>query len=126
MSRASRSASPSSGYALVVWRSFWRAPALILTVTTLSMFFLYKMRIWPEQFWMTRRFLTEILPGTFIFVAAALFAPVWMMRHNVGLTREGGRDPLSRSIGVLGAVLLGRHYLVRVGADSHARRVRGA
>ena len=27
------------GYALVVWRSFWRAPALILTITTLALFF---------------------------------------------------------------------------------------
>ena len=28
------------GYALVVWRSFWRAPALILTITTLAAVFL--------------------------------------------------------------------------------------
>ena len=69
------------GYALVVWRSFWRAPALILTITTLAVFFFYKMRIWPEQFWLARRFLTEILPGALIFASAAIFAPVWMARR---------------------------------------------
>ena len=69
------------GYALVVWRSFWRAPALILMITTLAVFFFYKMRIWPEQFWLARRFLTEILPGALIFASAAIFAPVWMARR---------------------------------------------
>ncbi len=62
-----------AGYALVVWRSFWRAPALILAVTTLSMLFLYKIRIWPEHFWLARRFLTEILPGTLIFATCCDF-----------------------------------------------------
>ena len=70
-----------AGYALVVWRSFWRAPALILMITALSIFFFYKMRIWPEHFWLARRFLTEILPGALIFASAAMFAPVWM--HEV-------------------------------------------
>lgn len=93
-----------AGYALVVWRSFWRAPALILTVTALSLFFFYKMRIWPEHFWLARRFLTEILPGTFIFVAAALFAPTWMERAK-------GVRPLLWAAGLIAALGLGRHYL---------------
>ena len=76
------------GYALVVWRSFWRAPALILMITTLAMFFFYKMRIWPEQFWLARRFLTEILPGALIFVSAAIFAPVWMARRGTSPRRR--------------------------------------
>jgi hypothetical protein len=61
-----------AGYALVVWRSFWRAPALILTITTLAFLFLYKMRIWPEHFWLARRFIPAILPGALIFAVAAL------------------------------------------------------
>ena len=92
------------GYALVVWRSFWRAPALILGVTTLSILFLYKIRIWPEHFWLARRFLTEILPGTLIFASAALF--MGSDPRNVK-----GVRPLLTVIGVLGVILLGRHYL---------------
>ena len=98
-----------AGYALVVWRSFWRAPALILTITALAAFFFYKMRIWPEHFWLARRFLTEILPGALIFASAAIFAPVWM-------TRSGSDSwKLSRAvftaIGVIATVLLGYRYL---------------
>jgi hypothetical protein len=101
-----------AGYALVVWRSFWRAPALILAATTLAVFFLYKMRIWPEHFWLTRRFIPAILPGALIFVAAALFAPLWL------LPRErlwGGKrlfGAASVAAGVIGVFLLGQHYLI--------------
>ena len=89
------------GYALVVWRSFWRAPALILTVTVLAVFFFYKMRIWPENFWLARRFLTEILPGALIFAAAAMFAPLWLTRSR----------PAFAAIGVLASLFLGQQYL---------------
>ena len=88
------------GYVLVVWRSFWRAPALILVLTTSAIFFFYKMRIWPEHFWLARRFLTEILPGAVIFASAAIFAPVWMTRRRWFLP-----------IGGVAAALLGYHYL---------------
>jgi len=100
-----------AGYALVVWRSFWRAPALILTVTTTAVFFFYKIRIWPENFWLARRFLTEILPGTFIFAAAALLAPLWMRTMgSAAPDRKGVRLFLS-AVGMLGVLFLGRHYL---------------
>jgi len=100
------------GYALVVWRSFWRAPALILGTTLLAFFFLYKLRIWPEHFWLARRFIPAILPASLLFAAAAIFAPLWM------LTRErlwGGRRTIGTAavaIGVLVVTLLGQHYLV--------------
>jgi len=105
-----------AGYALVVWRSFWRAPALILTVTTLSLFFLYKMRIWPENFWLARRFLTEILPGTFIFAAAGMFAPVWWMGSAPRTMGSDPRDikgvrPLFTVIGIAATLFLGQRYL---------------
>jgi hypothetical protein len=92
-----------AGYALVVWRSFWQAPALILTLSVLSVFFFYKIRIFPEHFWLARRFLTEILPGTLMFASAALFAPLWMARTKWG-------RPVA-TIGLLGAIVLGQHYL---------------
>jgi hypothetical protein len=82
-----------AGYALVVWRSFWRAPALILTVTALSLFFLYKMRIWPEHFWLARRFLTEILPD--LHLRVRLIAPVWMNNRSSKVSPViSGRQPL--------------------------------
>jgi hypothetical protein len=101
-----------AGYALVVWRSFWRAPALVLAVTTLSLFFLYKMRIWPEHFWLARRFIPAILPGAAIFASAALFAPLWLLPRE--RLRPGGR-PIGAAFaaaGVIGALVLGRHYFV--------------
>jgi hypothetical protein len=43
-------------------------------VTAFGFFFFYKIRIWPEHFWMTRRFLAVILPGLLLFAAAAAFS----------------------------------------------------
>src|SRR5688572_30332645 len=91
-----------AGYALVVWRSFWRAPALILAMTMLSVVFFYKMRIWPEHFWLARRFLTDILPGALVFAAAAIFAPLWVSnRFKIVFT----------AIGVVATLFLGQRYL---------------
>ncbi len=92
-----------AGYALVVWQKFWRAPALILAVTTLSVLFLYKLRVWPEHFWLARRFLTEILPGTLMFATAALFAPVWMGKKGI--------RSVAAAAGLVVVFFLGRHYL---------------
>jgi hypothetical protein len=98
-----------AGYALVVWRSFWRAPALILAVTISSLFFFYKMRIWPEHFWLARRFLTDILPGALIFASAAMFAPVWMKAPGSS-SRKGSRT-IFTAIGAVATVLLGYRYI---------------
>ena len=100
------------GYALLVSRSFWRAPALLLTVTALSGFFFYKMRIWPEHFWLARRFLTEILPGALVFASAALFAPAWMgseLRIRAGI--RAWLAPVAVTIGVVATLLVGYGYL---------------
>lgn len=51
------------GWAILVRRLFWQDPAFFVTVTTYSVFFFYKMRIVPEHFWSTRRFLAFTLPG---------------------------------------------------------------
>jgi hypothetical protein len=123
------------GYALLVWRSFWRAPALILAVTAVSLFFFYKMRIWPENFWLARRFLTEILPGAFIFVSAAVFAPLWIVtprrstnnsattKHEITRVRgilskrilvlsySRARPAVFATIGIVVTALLGYRYL---------------
>ena len=100
------------GYGLLVWRSFWRAPALILAVTAVSVFFFYKMRIWPENFWLARRFLTEVLPGALIFVSAAVFAPLWMARQARSRKHSATtKQVVFAAIGIAAAVLLGYRYM---------------
>jgi hypothetical protein len=90
------------GFAIVVGRSFWRDPALIMTVVVFSVFLFYKIRIHAEHFWMARRFLPVILPGALLFVAAA------------ALSRGQGRWPGARLlrplIGLVFVALLGAHY----------------
>jgi hypothetical protein len=98
------------GYALVVWRSFWRAPALILALTTMAFFFFYKMRVWPEHFWLARRFVDALLPGALIFASAALFAPLWMIRGPDPRMRKVVR-PVAAVIGTMAVLFLGQRYL---------------
>jgi Dolichyl-phosphate-mannose-protein mannosyltransferase len=90
------------GFAIVVQRRFWRDPAVILTITLLSFFLFYKIRIVPEHFWMMRRFLPVVLPGALLFVAAA------------ALSREEGRWRGARLlrplIGLAFIGLLAAHY----------------
>ena len=59
------------GLALAARRWFWRDPALLVTVIVFACFFFYKVRIVPEHFWMTRRFLPVILPGLLLLASAA-------------------------------------------------------
>jgi hypothetical protein len=61
------------GWALLARRAFWRDPAFFLTVTTYSVFFFYKMRIVPEHFWSTRRFLAFTLPGLMVGLGGLVF-----------------------------------------------------
>lgn len=64
-----------AGYALVARREFWRDPAFFLVFAGFSVFFFYKIHAVPEQFWMARRFLPVILPGTLLLAAGAVFGP---------------------------------------------------
>ena len=98
-----------AGYALVVWRSFWRAPALILAVTTVALFFFYKMRIWPEHFWLARRFLPAILPGALVFSAAAIFAPLWMPMPFAARSRSIRTASAIAGVGII--LVIGQGYV---------------
>jgi hypothetical protein len=89
------------GLAIVVRRSFWRDPPLIVTIAVFACVLFYKIRIVPEHFWMTRRFLAVILPGMLLFACAAALS--------------GARERIGPSLGrvAVGAVfvaLLAFHY----------------
>ncbi|MGE3842105.1 MAG: ArnT family glycosyltransferase [Vicinamibacterales bacterium] len=71
-----------AGAAVVTIRSFWRDPTLLTTAGVFASFFFYKIRIVPEHFWMTRRFLPVILPASVLFAVGAVF---WITARD-GLT----------------------------------------
>lgn len=90
------------GLIVVSRQAFWRAPALFVTYATFCVFFFYKIRIVPEHFWMTRRFLAVVLPGALLFAAAAALGS----RVGPRLTR-----PLRWAVGGAFVVILGSQYL---------------
>jgi hypothetical protein len=79
-----------AGLALLIKRSFWREPELVLTLITYAIFFFYKTRIVPVHFWSARRFLAVILPGAMLCIAGLIVAAV-----NRGTL--GTLPPLSRA-----------------------------
>jgi hypothetical protein len=60
-----------AGVLLLTPRLFWRDPGFFLTAAAFAAFFFYKIRIVPEHFWMTRRFLPIVLPA-FLLLAAGV------------------------------------------------------
>jgi len=62
------------GFWLLARDRFWRDPALFVTVAVFAFSVFYKIRIVPEHFWMSRRFLPVVLPGVLLFIGAAAFA----------------------------------------------------
>lgn len=69
-----------AGVVALIPRHFWRDPATTLTASAYALFFFYKIRIVPEHFWMTRRFLPVILPVCLLLVAGGTW---WMARRIV-------------------------------------------
>jgi hypothetical protein len=90
------------GFWLVARRAFWRDPALIVTVVVFACFFFFKIRIVPDHFWMTRRFIPVILPGVLLFASAAALGGIRLPRHAAGTFRTLVR--------VIFIALLALHY----------------
>jgi hypothetical protein len=75
-----------AGFAWLVWRHFWRHPALFLTIAIYGVLTFYKPRIVPEHFWAGRRYLAVILPGAMLSLAAvatSMFDPARLARWRI-------------------------------------------
>jgi hypothetical protein len=59
------------GYVAALRRLVARDSVFLLTFTLYAVFFFYKIRIVPEHYWMTRRFLPIVLPGALLLAAFA-------------------------------------------------------
>jgi hypothetical protein len=86
-----------AGVVVLLPRFFWRDPGFFLTMAVFASFFFYKIRIVPDHFWMTRRFLPVILPAALLLMAALA---VWIvdprgLAASVRRVRggHGSRDP---------------------------------
>jgi len=90
------------GYVMVARGLFWRDPAFLVTFTAFACFFFYKIRIVPEHFWMARRFVPVILPGTLLLTAAAALTGV---RGRLALTRA-----IRGPIGIVFIAMLAAYY----------------
>jgi hypothetical protein len=58
-----------AGYVLALRRFLARDSVFLLTLALYAGFFFYKIRIVPDHYWMTRRFLPVILPGALLLAA---------------------------------------------------------
>ena len=61
------------GYVAALRQFVARDSVFLLTFTSYAVFFFYKIRIVPEHYWMTRRFLPIVLPGVLLLAAYAAF-----------------------------------------------------
>ena len=61
------------GWIMVSKERFWQSSALLFVAATFSIFIFYKARVFPEHFWMARRFVPVILPASLLLIGAAAF-----------------------------------------------------
>jgi hypothetical protein len=90
-----------AGLVLIAKRGFWKDPAFILTFSAFSIFLLYKLHVVPEHFWLARRFLTIILPGSLLLAASAAIGP---------LTNLRGLGALRALAGAVFMAIVAQHY----------------
>ena len=101
------------GLVIVMRRSFWQAPALLLATIIVAFFYFYKVRIVPEHFWMARRFLPIILPMSLLFIGVVAFSGT---HRPFPRERQARLRYLARfAIGLTFVALLGRQYVTASG-----------
>jgi hypothetical protein len=106
------------GLAMMVRRSYWRAPAIFLTTLVFAGFFFYKVRIVPDHFWMARRFVPIILPMTLLSISTLAF---WSLSRPAA---EGGEHvraghPVTLVLPIIFVTVLGGHYVRASGPILH-------
>lgn len=69
------------GFLLMARTRFWRDVALFVAFAAFALTLFYKIRIVPEHYWLARRFVPVILPGTLLFLSAAAFATAGARWH---------------------------------------------
>ncbi len=66
------------GLAILVRQSFWRNATFLMATVVFACFIFYKIRIIPEHFWLSRRFLPIILPATCLLIGTVVAYPSTM------------------------------------------------
>ena len=89
-----------AGVLLLIPRFFWFDPGFFVTASAFALFFFYKIRIVPEHFWMTRRFLPVILPSVMLMAAACAWWIVSPDGLSAALLQRATRKDLPDSRGV--------------------------
>jgi hypothetical protein len=84
------------GYVAALRHLVARDSVFLLTFTSYAVFFFYKIRIVPEHYWMTRRFLPIVLPGALLLAGYAAF----------GRWRDDDRGWRVQARAVAGAIVL--------------------
>jgi len=92
-----------AGLAVIGTRVFWRDPSFFFVACGSAIFLFYRIRIVPEHFWATRRYLLIVLPATLLLLASTL------------LTRLANRDPHGARSALAGRYALRVVVLVLVG-----------
>ena len=96
------------GLAVVAWRSFWPGLGFIVTFLVFASFFFYKMRIIPEHFWTTRRFVYVVTPAACLLIGAVAMLPT---RWQPPLVPQRRLLRLALvTLGTMAVLLLGYQY----------------
>jgi hypothetical protein len=65
-----------AGLGILGPRLFWRDPAFFVTACGSAIFVFYRIRIVPEHFWVSRRFVAIVLPAVLLALASTLLVPL--------------------------------------------------
>lgn len=94
-----------AGLAIIAPRAFWRDPSFFAVACGSAIFVFYRIRIVPEHFWATRRYLPIILPAVLLGIAMTLLLPLAGRAGAGARAAQAGRYALR--LVVLGLVCAG-------------------
>ena len=83
-----------AGLVLLARRAFWRDPAFFVVGAGTAIFFFYRIRIVPQHFWASRRFVPILLPAVLLCLGAALLLPLAARADVMGRATRWARYAL--------------------------------